>query len=79
MNKYFSASSGEEASMQRRQEKMRDEERRDASLDEALSFTFPAIDPIAVNCSVTAFLAPKREQLRVTIDFFKRAWTHGRS
>jgi len=74
MNKYFSAPSSEEASLQQRREYMREQEGRDASLDEALGFTFPASDPVALNYSVTAFLAPKREQLRVTIDFFKHAW-----
>lgn len=79
MNKYFSAVSSEAASLQQRQENMREQERRDASLDQALGFTFPASDPVALNCSVTAFLAPKREQLRVTIDFFKQAWAQSRS
>ena len=78
MNKYFSAESSEEASLQQRQENMREQEHRDASLDQALGFTFPASDPVALNCSVTAFLAPKREQLRVTIDFFKKAWAQTR-
>lgn len=72
MDKYFSTASSEEASLRQRQENLREEERRDASLDEALGFTFPASDPVALNCSVTAFLASKREQFRVTVDFFKR-------
>jgi len=79
MDKYFSATSGEDASLQQRQENRREQERRDASLDEALGFTFPASDPVALNCSVTALLAPKRRQLRLTIEFFKRAFPHSRS
>ncbi|HYD60245.1 MAG TPA: hypothetical protein VEC35_07815 [Noviherbaspirillum sp.] len=75
MTKYFSAASREDASLQQRQENMREQARRDAALDEALGFTFPASDPVALNCSVAAFPTPKRNQLGVTIDFFKRAWT----
>jgi hypothetical protein len=78
MNKYFSAVSTEYANLQQRRENMREQERRDAALDEALSCTFPASDPTALNCAVIAFLAPKREQLRISIDFFKRAWSHKR-
>ena len=78
MNKYFSADSSKEASLQQRKENMREQERRDTALDDALGFTFPASDPVALNFSATAFLAPKREQLRVTIDFLKHAWTKRR-
>lgn len=73
MNKYSSAPFSDAASLQQRQENMREQERRDASLDEALGFTFPASDPVALNCSLIAFLATKRKQLRITIDFFKHA------
>ncbi|WP_420473300.1 hypothetical protein [Noviherbaspirillum sp. ST9] len=79
MDKYFLAVSNEDASVLQHRENMREQERRDTALDEALGFTFPASDPVAVNCGVTAFLVPKREQLRITIDFFKRAWTQSRS
>jgi hypothetical protein len=78
MTKYFSAASSEDASLQQRHENMREQERRDAALDEALGFTFPASDPVALNCSVTAFPASKRKHLGVTIDFFKRVWTQTR-
>lgn len=78
MNKYYLTDSREEASLQQRKENMREQERRDISLDEALGFTFPASDPVALNYSTTAFLGPKREQLRVTIDFFKQAWAKRR-
>lgn len=79
MNKYFPAASSEDASLQRRQENLREEERRDASLDEALGFTFPASDPVALNCSITALRAPKLKYLRSSIDFFNRAFLQGRS
>ncbi|OWW20681.1 hypothetical protein [Noviherbaspirillum denitrificans] len=73
MNKYYLAPSREEASLQQRKESMREQERRDTALDEALGFTFPASDPVALDCSATASLASKLEQFRVTIDFFKHA------
>jgi hypothetical protein len=78
MNKYFSVASSEDSILQQRRENMREQERLDASLDEALGFTFPASDPVALNCSFAAFLAPKREQLRVTIAYLKHAWAHSR-
>lgn len=74
MDKYISAASSEDASWKQRQESMREQECRDASLDEALGFTFPASDPVALNCSVKAFPATTRDRLRVSIDFFKHAW-----
>lgn len=64
--------------MQQHQENMREQERRDASLDEALVFTFPASDPVALNCSVTAFLAATEKRLRITVDFFKHALPQNR-
>lgn len=78
MNKYFLATSRKDSSMRQGEKSKCEEERRDACLDEALGFTFPASDPVAVNCSVIAFLAPKREQFRVSIDFFKQASTAAR-
>lgn len=78
MNKYFSAASSEDTGLRQRQERMREQEHRDASLDQALGFTFPASDPVALNCSVTAFPGPTREQPRVTIAFFKHAWARYR-
>lgn len=78
MNKYYFPDPREEASLQQRKENMREQERRDTALDEALGFTFPASDPVALNCSVNAFRVPKQEQLRVTIDFFKHAWAKSR-
>ncbi|OWW18289.1 hypothetical protein [Noviherbaspirillum denitrificans] len=67
MNKHFPTMSSEDANLQQFQENMCEQKRRDASLDEALGFTFPASDPVALNCEVTVFLAPGREQ-RITID-----------
>jgi len=78
MNKYYLSDPREETSLQQRKENMREQERRDTALDDALGFTFPASDPVALNCSATAFLAPKQKQLRVTIDFFKHAWANRR-
>ena len=54
MNKYFLAASGEDANVHQAQESKCKQERRDACLDEALGFTFPASDPIALNYSITA-------------------------
>lgn len=71
MYRHFSAFPCDEASVQRHQANLREQERRDASLDEALRCTFPASDPVALNFS--PLLAPVREQLRLTIDFFKHA------
>jgi hypothetical protein len=79
MNNYFSTASSEEAVLRQRQENLREEERRDASLDEALGFTFPASDPVALNCPFRALLASRREHVQVSIDFFKRAWQKSRS
>lgn len=76
MNNYFSAASSKDESPRQRQENQYEQERRDARLDEALGFTFPASDPVAVNCSVTPFLAPQRDQVRADIDFFKQASAH---
>jgi hypothetical protein len=78
MDKYYLADPLEDARLQQRKQNMREQEQRDIALDEALGFTFPASDPVALNCSATAFIAPKQERLRVTIDFFKHAWAKRR-
>lgn len=75
MGKYFLAVSNKDANVLQHRENMREQERRDTALDEALGFTFPASDPVAVNCGTSAFLVTKHEQPRITIDFFKGAWT----
>ena len=51
MNKYYLSDPREEASLQQRKENMREQERRDTALDDALGFTFPASDPVALNFS----------------------------
>lgn len=79
MNNDLSSVSREEAVLRQRRENQREEERRDASLDEALGFTFPASDPVATNCPVRALLVSRREHVQVSIDFFKRAWQKSRS
>lgn len=79
MNQYFSSASREEKILQQRRENLREEARRDASLDEALGFTFPASDPVALNCPLTALLASRREHIQVSIEFFKRVWKKSRS
>lgn len=79
MDKSFSSASVKDAIRQQRREITDEEERRDAALDEALGFTFPASDPVALNCSVTAFLPLRRTQARLTISFFKSDGERSRS
>lgn len=79
MNKHFPSAPSEDAILQQRRENMREEAHRDASLDEALGFTFPASDPVALDCAFTTRLASTREHVRMSIDFFKRAWPKIRS
>lgn len=70
MDKYFSAFPSDDATLERHQADIREQERRDACLDEALSFTFPASDPVALDCSFASLPSLARDQLRVTSDFF---------
>lgn len=79
MNKRAAGTSSEDAVLQRLQKDMREQADRDASLDEALGFTFPASDPVALSYSGAEIPAPKQKRLRMTIDFFKGALVQHRS
>lgn len=49
MDKFFLMASSVDANVRQCQESMLEPEHGDASLDEALGFTFPASDPVALN------------------------------
>lgn len=58
MSTCFSTTPGQASGVRQRNALLREQERIETALDEALGLTFPASDPVALDCSVSAFAAP---------------------